>query len=1372
MVSRLVFLFFGVFAAFGSVQSQPDRYRFSRLDANDGLSHNQVKSFFKDRQGFLWIGTISGLNRFDGYQFKVFRNDPRNPGSIINDDINRMFEDPDGKMWISTWSGLDIYDPVTEKFRYNPADMIRRLGLPDGSLVDIVKGREGDFWFIHQSLGLYYYKPGEPSVVPLRNNDQDSASINSNLISCMREGKDGNWWVIHRNGVIEVLDKKSFRVIYRNRSLFSRNRGTALDYRFVADNDDHLWIYIADTNRGLFHLNPSTGALAHITRSSQELRLNSDIVRGAVVDNNGSVWVATDHGGINVIYKKRKSVDHLVNSPEDERSLVQNSINAIYRDDEGIIWAGTFKRGVSYYHEKIIRFPLFRHSSIDDKSLPFDDINAFAEDEKGNIWIGTNGGGLIYYNRTNHSFRQYLHDPKNPNSLSNNVIVSLYYDQSRRLWIGTYFGGLNVFDGTNFTRIRHDPADPNSISDDSIWEIFQDSRNNMWVGTLTRGVDLFSPELKKIRSFRVDTNVPIHASYVPAFCEDSEGKIWIGTGYGVEVYNPETNSFTHYLSEPNNPNSLSNNSILSIIEDSRGLIWIGTHGGLNLFNPVTKSFSLLTHDDGLPHNSILTIMEDSEKNLWMTTPHGISNFVIKNAEKDSVDGVFRNYDEFDGLQGKQFNENAAMKTWKGEMVFGGPNGFNLFHPGDVVDAAQGAPVVLTDLQVLNKSLAIGEEQFGKVVLDRSVSLVNDITLKHHANVFSLEFSALSFYHPEKMIYQYKLEGFDRDWITTTSSQRRVTYTNLDPGTYGFKVRASETSGEWSEPGLELGITILPPFWKTGYAMAIYILLILGALFLTRRIIQQRERMKFVIEQERQEAQRMHELDMMKMKFFTNVSHEFRTPLTLILTPVEKLLRIGGDSVHHKQYELIYRNAKRLLNLVNQLLDFRKLEVQEVRFNPSEGDIITFIRETVFSFSDLSEKKDIKLGFESSIGQFETFFDRDKLEKILFNLLSNAFKFTPDHGEVSVRLEMKENNNLEIRIQDTGVGIPADKIDRIFERFFQNELPLNVVNQGSGIGLSITHEFVKAHGGTISVQSVLGKGSLFTVVLPLKPLQSTDAHPAEIGEGEKTETELIADEIPLGKAKLPSLLLVEDNEDFRFYLKDNLRLHYNVLEARDGKEGWLKVLAALPDLVVSDIMMPEMNGLELCKKIKHDMRVSHTPVILLTARTAEEQKLEGFESGADDYITKPFNFEILQSRIRNLIHQRELYQREIRQKIDVRASHVDVTSMDEKLISKALKIVEEKIGDADFSVEDLSHELGMSRVHLYKKLQAITGKSPLEFIRSIRLQHAAQLLEKSQLTVSEVAYKVGFNNPKYFAKYFREEFQVLPSAYAAGKRKAK
>jgi DNA-binding response OmpR family regulator len=479
-----------------------------------------------------------------------------------------------------------------------------------------------------------------------------------------------------------------------------------------------------------------------------------------------------------------------------------------------------------------------------------------------------------------------------------------------------------------------------------------------------------------------------------------------------------------------------------------------------------------------------------------------------------------------------------------------------------------------------------------------------------------------------------------------------------------------------------------------------------------------------------------------------------------------------------QHQLIHRNAKRLLNLVNQLLDFRKMEVQEIKFNPSEGDIVAFIREAVYSFSDLSEKKSIALEFKSTIESLETIFDQDKLEKILFNLLSNAFKFTQEHGRVSVLVDLVRNgdNTLRIDVVDTGIGIAPDKHERIFERFFQNDLPQTMVNQGSGIGLSITREFVRIHGGRIELRSAVGEGSCFTVLLPVKEVfrhsSMTDPTPVDrVSEEAMPEPALVTESNgKAGAERKRTLLLIEDNDDFRFYLKDNLKLHYTILEARNGLDGWKQTLSQQPDLIVSDIMMPEMNGIDLCRKIKTDERVSHIPVVLLTARSSEEQKLEGFESGADEYVTKPFNFEILESRIKNLIIQREKSHKTFRKTLDVKASELKITPLDTRFIENAIKCVEQNVSSPDFSVEHLGRELGISRAYLYKKILALTGKSPLEFIRTIRLQHAAQLLEKSQLTVSEIAYKVGFNNPKYFTKYFKEEFHILPSNYAASKKK--
>jgi signal transduction histidine kinase/ligand-binding sensor domain-containing protein/DNA-binding response OmpR family regulator len=1352
-----------------SASGQQEHYRFSRIDANKGISHNGIKTFFKDRKGFIWFGTISGLNRFDGYTVKVFRNDPRDPSSIIHDDINKVFEDPDGRLWISTWNGLDIYDPYTETFRFNPAEMLKRYGIPDQNLTDIVHDAKGNFWFVHQSKGLYFYNASQKKTYNLNYVDVNIYTLASNTVSFLQASPDDDVFVVHRNGIIETINSSTLKVTLRDSTLFKRFDGKPSDYRFIVDREDDLWIYISDSNEGIFHYETSGRKMEHYNNSSPKLRLNSDIVHGVVEDNRGLIWVGTDHGGINIINKKEQSVNYILNSAEDDQSLSQNSINTLYKDREGIIWAGTHKRGVSYYHENIIRFPLIRQMRGSTKTLPFNDINAFAEDEFGNLWIGTNGGGLIYYDRKRNSFKQYLHDENDPNSLSTNIIVSLLYDSRKRLWIGTYFGGLNMFQNEKFTRFRSIPEDSSSISDNSVWEIFEDSKHRLYVGTLSQGVDVLDASGRKIDNFSTFKPNTIHGNYVPVFTEDSSGNIWIGTGYGIEVYNPLTKTFKHYLTEAGNKGSLSNNSILSIYEDSNKKIWVGTHGGLNLFNSKTKQFRAFTTIDGLPHNSVLTILEDNNGNLWLSTPNGISNLKARE-HNDSVQYHFHNFDQFDGLQGKQYNENAALKTSLGELIFGGANGFNLFDPDEIPENKIVPPVVITDIQILNQSIKPDEPFDGRNVLTMSVPFTRKIELRHKDNVFSLEFAVLSFHHPEKSKYKYKLEGFDKKWISTTSDQRKVTYTNLDPGNYTFRVIASNNDAVWNEEGASLEIIVLPPFWKTNLAFALYAALILGGLYITRKLIQQRERMKYAIEQERSEAQRMHELDMMKIKFLTNVSHEFRTPLTLILAPIEKILKKPDEPVQSGQFELIHRNAKRLLNLVNQLLDFRKLEFQDVLFNPSEGDIVQFIRETVFSFSDISEKKSVTLRFHSGLDKLRMTFDTDKMEKILFNLLSNAFKFTPEGGEVSVELYLLESADLKILVRDTGIGIPADKREKIFERFFQTELPKSMVNQGSGIGLSITREFVKAHTGTITVESGPGQGSCFIVTIPVRNINIEQGFVDE-AKVDLQEEQIEDIEATLNGAKLPSLLLVEDNEDFRIYLKDNLRRDYRIFEAGNGDEGWEKVLSVLPDLVVTDIMMPGINGIELCRRIKGDARVSHTPVILLTARTAEEQKLEAFESGAEDYVTKPFNFEILQSRIRNLIQLREKFQREFRQHVDVKASSLKITSLDEKLIAKAIQIVESRISDPELTVEDLARELGMSRVHLYKKLQALTGKSPLEFIRSLRLQHAAQLLAKSQLTVSEVAYKVGFNNPKYFARYFKEEYNVLPSVYSASRRNA-
>lgn len=1345
------------------VFAQQDPFRFSRLNINHGLSHNYVSSFLKDSRGFVWVGTSSGLNRFDGYTVRVFRNDLRDTTTIRNNFINSMFEDPDGRIWVYSTTGtsdISIFDPKTERFSHRSQPFLREYGIPEGGITDIFRDSGGRYWFAHQTLGLYRYSPRLKTSVPVRYL-QDEEFTAETAISYLAEDARGDIWIILRNGVLQRIDAESMNVEYENTYLRDLYRKSNSEFRMCTDTDGDLWISCSNSNYGVIFYDVAHDRFRHITETTGGISLNNNIVRGITQDNRGYIWIATDHGGLNIIDKANQTIRYQLNNPSDEKSLAQNSINSIYKDRDGIIWLGSFKQGVSYYHESIVRFPLFRHEPTNPSSPHHSDINRFVEDRHHNIWMGSNGGGLIYWDRARGTFRTFRHRPGDEASLSADVVVGMAQDTHGDLWIGTYFGGLNKFDGKSFTHYHHDPSDSRSLADESVWDVLEDSRGNLWLGTLQGGLDMFDRRINAFRHYRSGDDNSVQTNYVSVLEEDSRGNIWVGTGFGIDVLERETGRFVHYSNDPSRTNSLSNNSILWIMEDSRRMMWIATMEGLNRFDPGDKSFRSFRTEDGLPHNTILTILEDNFGTLWMSTPNGLSNLRMMD-DAEGTRYVFKNYDESDGLQGKQFNDNSALKTSDGQLIFGGANGFNMFRPEEIPANTLTPVVILSDFFVNNKSVRPGETIDDRVILPNAINLTGSIELSHNHNAISIEFAALSYIHPEKSQYKHMLEGVDENWVTTNGSSRRATYTNLDPGKYTFRVTASNNDGVWSDNEVKLDITILPPFWKTSTAFVIYVLGMLGILLMTRRLIQQRERMKFEIEQERIEAQRMHELDLMKIKFFTNVSHEFRTPLTLILTPLEKMLRKPSDE-QKPHLELIYRNARRLLNLINQLLDFRKLEVQEIRFNPSEGDVIRFIKDAAYSFTDLSEKKNIDFVFHSDVPALEMIFDKDKLEKILFNLLSNAFKFTPENGKISVNIESKSVNDtrwIEIRVTDNGIGIPKENLEKIFERFFQNEVPRSVVNQGTGIGLSIVKEFVKVFGGSIRVESETGKGSTFFVVLPVR---SIDEHRIDAA---------VPEEIPVRQENIhnrhhkPVLLLAEDNEDFRFYLKDNLKISYDIIEAGDGKQGLEIAQKHLPDLIVSDVMMPEMNGIEFCRAIKNSAHLCHIPLILLTARMAEEQKVEGFEAGADDYVTKPFSFEILQARIRNLIHQREVFQKDFRRQIEVKASTIRITSMDEKLIQNAIRVVEENITDPEFSVEDLSHELGMSRVHLYKKLLALTGKSPLEFIRTIRLQQAAQLLEKSQLSISEIAYKVGFNNPKYFAKYFKEEYKMLPSAYAS------
>ena len=1354
--------------------AQNDQYKFSHLDITNGLSDNQVNCIFKDYQGFMWFGTTSGLNRYDGYKFRIFKHDAKDPRSLSENHVLSINEGPEKKLWIFTHSEISIYDPATEKFSNNITAELSRYHVLTNQVISIKKDEDGNFWFITKNKGLYYYHPQNNYTDFYSNSSKSKAILYSNYVIDIARAAKNKVWLLYNDGTIDKLDTRINKIVDNYAGVAKAVDNRQQLYNITVDNKGNLWVYSSASPTGAFCYNTQNKTLLHFSKDGQKNKLNSNIINSIEQADDGKIWIGTDHGGINIVDPQTYSVTYVLNKQDDAKSLSGNSV-ALYKDNDGIMWAGTFKQGISYYHNGIMQFPLYRHFTTDPNSLPFEDVDCFAEDKAGNLWIGTNGGGLIYFNRSANTYRQYKHDPGNPNSLSSDIVIKLYIDDEHKLWIGTYYGGLDYFDGNQFVHHRHNDQVPGSISDDRVYSIFEDSDKNIWAGTFSGGLNIFD---RKNNAF-LHPKYPMHSEYTSIILEDRQKNMWIGRDEGIDVIEKKTNTVRHYVNQPKNPNSLVANDVNTIIQDSRGLIWIATKDGLSILNPKTDKF--LTVDDGIgfPSNNISNILEDKTGAIWVSTNNGLANIkLIKTGDKYKFQ--IYNFNELDGLQDRGFNLNAAFKLRGGELIFGGAHGFNLFNPGKINTFKPRQSLVFTDFQLFNKSVEPGDSIKGDVILTKSISETHALTLSHNENVFSIEFAACDYFNPDKIKYQYMLEGFDKGWITSPSTGRKAKYTNLDGGDYTFKVRAQNSNNTGKSSLITLKITVLPPFWKTPVAYLAYFLFIVGILFYVRHkgIIKLKREFENKqaemeaerqIENEREEARRMHQLDLMKIKFFTNVSHEFRTPLSLILSPIDDLIKATDKPEQQQHLVMIKRNGKRLLNLVNQLLDFRKMEYNELKLSLKRGDIIKFISEVVSSFTDVAHQKQIQYVFDSEVCAFITNFDHDKIERVLFNLLSNAFKFTPSGGHISVMLSLSGAGSesgpkmLAIKVIDTGIGVPIESQEKIFERFFQDNMPESLVNQGSGIGLSITKEFIKMHGGTIKIESEPGYGTCFIIEVPVGEQAEealSDIDPVDVPSYHVLKNT----EDASGLLKKPAILLVEDNDDLRFYLKDNLKHSFHVIEAVNGKDGWQKALALHPKLIVSDISMPEMNGLDLCKKIKADNRTAQIPIILLTALTGEHDQLVGLDSGANDYIVKPFNFEILLSKVHNLLRMQQTMKQTYQKQFEIQGKDIVVVSEDDKFLKNAMDLIEKNITNPNFSVEELSSNLNLSRVSLYKKLLTLTGKTPVDCIRTIRLKRAVQLLEKSKLSIANVAYEVGFNNAAYFAKVFKEEFGMLPSEY--------
>ena len=1318
-------------------------YQFKHLEVSDGLSNNSVNTICKDRDGFMWFGTATGLNRYDGYTFKIYQHAENDPESLPDNYITDIVEMPDGRFWINTARGYVLFDKEQDCFITDVTGFMKNLesgGVPEQVFVD----REGNTCLSVAGEGCYRYKEGGKATFF----SYVEHSLPEYGVTQIAECSDG-LLLIYNTGLLVCLDHATLAIKWKFDEIKKYiPAGKTIEFSLFVDRDNCIWAY---SLMGIWAYDCGTKSwrtdLTAIWSSRPDV-----IIHAVAQDIEGRIWVGKDYDGIDVFEKETGKVTSLVAHDDNGRSLSHNTIYDLYADRDGIMWVGTYKKGVSYYSESIFKFNMYE----------WGDITCIEQADENKLWLGTNDHGILLWNRFTGKAEPFWRDAERQLP---NPVVSMLKSKDGKLWVGTFNGGLYCMNGSQVRSYKEGVG--NALASNNVWALVEDDKGRIWIASLGGGLQCLEPSSGTFETY-ASNNSALLENNVTSLCWGDDNTLFFGTAnQGVGMMDMRTREIKKVQGQSGSM-KMSNDAVNHVYKDSRGLIWIATREGLNVYDVRRHLFLDLSPVAEAKGSFIAAITEDQERNMWVSTSRKVIRVTVASDGKGSYLFDSRAYNSEDGLQNCDFNQRSIKTLHNGIIVIGGLYGVNVFAPDHIRYNKMLPNVMFTGLSLFDEAVKVGQSYGGRVSIEKELNDVENVEFDYKQNIFSVSFASDNYNLPEKTQYMYKLEGFNNDWLTLPLGVHNVTFTNLAPGKYVLRVKAINSDGYVGMKEATLGIVVNPPFWMSWWAYLLYTIGLVVVFFLARYRMLKREREKFHLQQIENEVAKNEEINNMKFRFFTNVSHELRTPLTLIISPLEGMLKETTDELQSTRLQLMYRNAQRLLHLVNQLLDFRKGEMSTHQLSLSEGDIISYVHSVCNSFLLMADKKHIQFSFFSGIDTFSMAFDADKVGKIVMNLLSNAFKFTPEGGRVTVMIEHVTGtpDTLEIKIADTGIGISDVDKEHIFDRFYQADHKGVEETTGNGIGLSLVRDFVTLHEGEVKVFDNIGTGSVFVIQFPVKHVETQVQLPEETGmsvgdEEDREMKEEVREET--GRKDFPLLLVVDDNEDFRIFMRYSLELQYRVKLAVNGNEAWEMMQEELPDLVISDVMMPQMDGNELCRLIKQDKRTAHIPVILLTARQNTEAKLEGLQTGADDYVTKPFNMTILVLRIRKLI-ELSRYHRVTQGMIDPVPSEIVITSLDEKLIEKAIKYVEDNMSRTELSVEELSRELGMSRVHLYKKLLQITGKTPIEFIRVIRLKRAAQLLRESQLHVSEVAFEVGFNNPKYFSRYFKDEFGVLPSVY--------
>lgn len=1363
MIRRLSFILFLVLFA-SILHAERTNYLYSfNSDLNEGISQLSVMDIYQDSKGYLWFATKNGLNRFNGKEYVIYRREDGNEHSLSGNSIASVTEDQEGYLWVGTNNGLNRIDLNTDRIkRYNSGVD----GLTQSSITKVYSDAAGYLW-VGTWGGLYRFNREEDRFERiLLDNGLEEISV-----SALFEDSAGRYWIGTRDKGVYLCDNQMNIISHFTRESKNMPLNNNNITSIYEDTQKQIWI---GSKYGVNKINLRENEVLSFT--SENSKLSNNTVR-CLVEWQGKLLVGT-FDGIFALDPESGQIVKVAGYDDINHSLSHYSIYAFCVDHDHTLWVGTFAGGINYLNKFTNRFVL--HRPEDELNIRTGIYGAITYESPSNLWIATEGYGLLNYNYQTNTSHYYLIDPSAHFAFNTNIIKSVFYEDGY-VWCGTTKGEIYKFNikTKTFSLYHKYPVEY------SIYSIIRDRKGNLWVGGASTefGLTCFVND-RLVTTFTNNVDEPFYLSNVRCILEEEDGVLLLGsTADGLLRFDTNKKQLTKYSNEATVESyRIPNNYISAIVRTKSGEIWVSTYGGgIFQFDKTEHVKRVMTARDGLLDNNICSLVESSDRKLWMSTVNGLIMF-------DPVGGEVRNYHRHNGIDIREFTLHSGIALPDGNLCFAGSNGFVTFQVA-AMDKNENIPsVVLEQLSVNNQPIEVGDESG---VLDKVLDSMDTIRLLYNENNFSITYQALNYIYSTQNQYAYKLEGYDTDW-NYVGGRNSAFYTNLSPGKYVFHVKGSNNDGVWNEQGRSLTIIVQPPLWRTWYAYLFYIIALAVISYAILHYVNIKRNLEAGLKLKQLEKQKQEEFHEAKIRLFTNFSHELRTPLMLIITPFEELVkRVDIPAELHDKLSIIYKNAQKLLLLVNQLMDLHKNQAGSLDLKVSEGDVCEYIKEIYYAFNQIALTNEVKFSLNCTPKTINAWFDKSLLEKVVFNLLSNAFKYTPS-GE-SVTMEVSETswsgldakqtdglykdenaNYLVLRVKDSGKGIEEGEVDKIFTPFYQIPETSGVNLSGTGIGLSLVYTIVQLHRGVIYVDNTERSGACFVVILPISRSAFSEDQIENIEFdkiSEVTNTDDISASLPAPeKVEGPKykILLVEDDKDVRSYLKKSLEAEYTVIEAADGVRAYEKVVQDFPDLVLSDIMMPKRDGLELCTLIKNDIRVGHIPVILMTARSMVVHIKEGFQAGADDYIVKPFNMDVLQTRIRSLLASREQLKKLYGKRFSPEVMGIEVKSADERFSQKLFDVIEQNISNDKLDVELLCTEIGISRANLYRKLKSITELSPMELIRNKRLEMAAKLLKESEMNVSEIALHLGFNSHSYFSNSFKAFYGCTPTEFVQSK----